>query len=76
MKIVEELKGVVLGIGGIVLFIWIASALESAYRESKTEEIDKKITATCDVIRRAQPNNSRLYDDCWTVGMEQFNTNN
>jgi len=73
MKTVEEFKGLILGIIGIALFIWVVSIFESSYYENKTEEIDKKITAVCDVIRRSQPNNVRLYEDCWNAGMEQFN---
>lgn len=72
----KELKDVILSIAGIALFLWVAIQLEDSYYENKDAEIDKKITTTCNVIRRQQPNNTSLYEDCWNTGMEQFGSSN
>lgn len=76
MSIFEKYREPVILIGGIILFFWIAILLEESYYESKDKEIDKKVTAICNVIRYEQPNNINLYDECWNAGMEQFGSEN
>lgn len=72
----EKYKELILVIGGIVIFFWIAIVIEKSYNESKERDIDKKVTKICNVIKRQQPNNLALYDDCWTTGMEEFSSEN
>lgn len=69
----KDLGELVKLISGVVLFFGVIYYLSGSYYDDKEKELDKKITEVCSVIRRQQPNNLDLYDDCWNTAREQFN---